>query len=76
MTATRRPSGDAFDLDGTLIDSVYQHVLAWKEVLTGVGTELSVWRLQCVTTTPQQPDDSAGRRRHRPRTPTSLSNMD
>jgi beta-phosphoglucomutase-like phosphatase (HAD superfamily) len=20
-----------FDLDGTLVDSVYQHVLAWKE---------------------------------------------
>ncbi len=26
-----------FDLDGTLIDSVYQHVLAWQEALTGVG---------------------------------------
>jgi phosphoglycolate phosphatase-like HAD superfamily hydrolase len=23
-----------FDLDGTLVDSVYQHVLAWKEALT------------------------------------------
>jgi HAD superfamily hydrolase (TIGR01509 family) len=34
-----------FDLDGTLIDSVYQHVLAWQEALTGVGIELSVWRL-------------------------------
>jgi beta-phosphoglucomutase-like phosphatase (HAD superfamily) len=22
-----------FDLDGTLIDSVYQHVLAWREAL-------------------------------------------
>ena len=22
-----------FDLDGTLVDSVYQHVLAWKEAL-------------------------------------------
>ena len=22
-----------FDLDGTLIDSVYQHVLAWQEAL-------------------------------------------
>src|SRR5438477_82256 len=26
-----------FDLDGTLIDSVYQHVLAWREALAGVG---------------------------------------
>ena len=24
-----------FDLDGTLIDSVYQHVLAWREALDG-----------------------------------------
>ena len=22
-----------FDLDGTLVDSLYEHVLAWKEVL-------------------------------------------
>jgi HAD superfamily hydrolase (TIGR01549 family) len=34
-----------FDLDGTLIDSVYQHVLAWREALERVGTELSVWRI-------------------------------
>jgi beta-phosphoglucomutase-like phosphatase (HAD superfamily) len=26
-----------FDLDGTLIDSVYQHVLAWKESLASAG---------------------------------------
>jgi HAD superfamily hydrolase (TIGR01509 family) len=34
-----------FDLDGTLIDSVYQHVLAWKEALDKEGVELSVWRI-------------------------------
>jgi HAD superfamily hydrolase (TIGR01549 family) len=34
-----------FDLDGTLIDSVYQHVLAWKEALDQEGIELSVWRI-------------------------------
>ena len=34
-----------FDLDGTLIDSVYQHVLAWREALEHAGTELSVWRI-------------------------------
>jgi len=34
-----------FDLDGTLIDSVYQHVLAWREALETVGFELSVWRI-------------------------------
>ena len=34
-----------FDLDGTLMDSVYQHVLAWREALEEVGLELSVWRI-------------------------------
>ena len=34
-----------FDLDGTLVDSVYQHVLAWREVLETVGINLSVWRI-------------------------------
>lgn len=34
-----------FDLDGTLIDSVYQHVLAWREALERSGIELSVWRI-------------------------------
>jgi HAD superfamily hydrolase (TIGR01509 family) len=34
-----------FDLDGTLVDSVYQHVLAWKEALDQDGIELSVWRI-------------------------------
>jgi HAD superfamily hydrolase (TIGR01509 family) len=34
-----------FDLDGTLVDSVYQHVLAWKEALDEEGIELSVWRI-------------------------------
>jgi HAD superfamily hydrolase (TIGR01509 family) len=39
------PPAMLFDLDGTLIDSVYQHVLAWQEALSAVGIELSVWRL-------------------------------
>jgi len=34
-----------FDLDGTLVDSVYEHVLAWKEALDEEGIELSVWRI-------------------------------
>jgi HAD superfamily hydrolase (TIGR01509 family) len=34
-----------FDLDGTLVDSVYQHVLAWHEALQQEGIELSVWRI-------------------------------
>src|SRR5438046_9154342 len=40
------PPGPAFlfDLDGTLVNSVYQHVLAWREALESVGIQLSVWR--------------------------------
>jgi HAD superfamily hydrolase (TIGR01509 family) len=34
-----------FDLDGTLVDSVYQHVLAWREALDHAGIDLSVWRI-------------------------------
>jgi HAD superfamily hydrolase (TIGR01549 family) len=34
-----------FDLDGTLVDSVYQHVLAWHEALAAVGIELAVWKI-------------------------------
>jgi HAD superfamily hydrolase (TIGR01549 family) len=32
-----------FDLDGTLIDSVYQHVLAWRDALEAEGIDLPVW---------------------------------
>ena len=34
-----------FDLDGTLVDSVYQHVLAWREALESGGVQLAVWRI-------------------------------
>lgn len=34
-----------FDMDGTLVDSVYQHVLAWKVALDAEGIDLSVWRI-------------------------------
>ena len=34
-----------FDLDGTLVDSVYQHVLSWKVALASEGIELSIWRI-------------------------------
>ena len=34
-----------FDLDGTLIDSVYQHVIAWRYALSDLGIDLSVWRI-------------------------------
>jgi HAD superfamily hydrolase (TIGR01509 family) len=34
-----------FDLDGTLVDSVYQHVIAWRDALEGVGVNLPVWKI-------------------------------
>jgi HAD superfamily hydrolase (TIGR01509 family) len=39
------PVGILFDLDGTLIDSVYMHVLAWHRALARAGMLLSVWRI-------------------------------
>src|SRR6516164_3189492 len=43
-----RPAGTPailFDLDGTLVDSVYQHVLAWRDALEEAGMPLAVWRI-------------------------------
>jgi HAD superfamily hydrolase (TIGR01509 family) len=34
-----------FDLDGTLVDSVYQHVIAWRDALEEVGINLPVWKI-------------------------------
>lgn len=42
---SRSTTAFLFDLDGTLVDSVYQHVLAWKEALDSEGVPLSVWRI-------------------------------
>ena len=41
----KRQTALLFDLDGTLVDSVYQHVLAWRVALEEVGIDLSVWRI-------------------------------
>jgi len=42
--ASHRPAL-LFDLDGTLVDSVYQHVLAWHEALEEMGLSLAVSRI-------------------------------
>lgn len=39
------PPALLFDLDGTLLDSVYQHVIAWRAALSTMGIDLSVWRI-------------------------------
>ena len=44
-TTSVSPPAFLFDLDGTLVDSVYQHVLAWREAMERTGLELSVWRI-------------------------------
>ena len=33
------------DLDGTLVDTVYQHVLAWRSAFLGVGVDIPAWRI-------------------------------
>ena len=45
MSTDAAPPTVVLDLDGTLVDSVYQHVTAWQEALTQVGIPLSVWRI-------------------------------
>jgi HAD superfamily hydrolase (TIGR01509 family) len=39
------PVAFLFDLDGTLVDSVYNHVRAWQVALREQGLDLSVWRI-------------------------------
>jgi HAD superfamily hydrolase (TIGR01549 family) len=41
----RSQSSFLFDLDGTLVDSVYHHVLTWREALEAEGISLSIWRI-------------------------------
>ncbi len=41
----RQPASFLFDLDGTLVDSVYDHVMAWNAALQSEGIQVSIWRL-------------------------------
>jgi HAD superfamily hydrolase (TIGR01509 family) len=45
LPASRPAAAFLFDLDGTLVDSVYQHVLAWRDALIEAGLPLSTWRI-------------------------------
>ena len=40
-----RPDTVVLDLDGTLVDSVYVHALAWKEAFREVGVDIPTYRL-------------------------------
>jgi phosphoglycolate phosphatase-like HAD superfamily hydrolase len=37
--------GIIFDLDGTLVDSVYQHVASWQETLRTARLTVSQWQI-------------------------------
>jgi phosphoglycolate phosphatase-like HAD superfamily hydrolase len=45
--ATNR-AGVLFDVDGTLLDTNYLHVLAWWQAFRDTGHEVSMWRLHRV----------------------------
>ncbi len=45
MVKARQQTSFLFDLDGTLVDSVYDHVLAWHDALLEEGIDVSFWRL-------------------------------
>jgi hypothetical protein len=34
-----------FDLDGTLIDSVYRHIITWSEALESAGIVFAKWKI-------------------------------
>lgn len=44
---TARPSDPAilFDLDGTLVDTNYQHVISWSAALRGAGLSIPEWKI-------------------------------
>lgn len=44
MTSLRAPAF-VFDLDGTLLDSVYQHVIAWQRAFADIDVDMAVWRI-------------------------------
>lgn len=44
-TSGAGPDTVILDLDGTLVDTVYQHVLAWRSAFLNVGVDLPAWRI-------------------------------
>ena len=39
------PDAIIFDVDGTLVDSNYQHVLAWYRALRRYGITVPLWQI-------------------------------
>ena len=38
-------TGLIFDLDGTLVDTVYAHVFAWQRAFAELGLPIDGWRI-------------------------------
>ncbi len=45
MASRPADPGFVFDLDGTLVDSVYQHVFAWQRALQDLDIAVPLWRV-------------------------------
>jgi HAD superfamily hydrolase (TIGR01509 family) len=45
MSTYASPPPILFDLDGTLIDTVYQHVMSWSAALSEFGVEIPSWKI-------------------------------
>src|SRR5206468_10937118 len=45
FAVNRTQLGLIFDLDGTLVDTVYAHVFAWQRAFAEVGLPIDGWRI-------------------------------
>lgn len=45
MTSELAVDTVVLDVDGTLVDSVYPHVLAWSNAFQAIGTQVPAWRI-------------------------------
>jgi beta-phosphoglucomutase-like phosphatase (HAD superfamily) len=45
MSGQSPEPGILFDLDGTLVDTVYQHVLAWSTAIARAGMSVPAWAI-------------------------------
>jgi HAD superfamily hydrolase (TIGR01509 family) len=45
MTPPRSPAAILFDIDGTLVDSNYVHIVAWMHGFRSAGCRIEAWRI-------------------------------